>query len=51
MNGGWFLVVGFGLLRFALWGWMSLIWGRSSVRALWSPYSVGCVDIVVFCGV
>ncbi len=25
MNGGWLLVVRFGRLRFALWGWMSQI--------------------------
>ncbi len=39
MKGGWFLVVGFGGLCFALWGWMSPIWGSSSASALWSPYS------------
>ena len=51
MNGGWLLVVGFGRLRSALWGWMSPIWGSSSASALWSPYSGVCVVIFVFRGV
>ena len=46
MNGGWLLVVEFGKLRFALWGWMSPIWGSSSMSALWSPYSG--VYVVIF---
>ena len=51
MNGGWLLVVGFGRLCSALWGWMSPIWGSSSVSALWSPYSRVYVVIVVLWGV
>jgi len=50
MNCGILLVVGLGQLSLALWGWMSPIWGSSSVRALWSPYSGVCVDIFVLCG-
>jgi hypothetical protein len=51
MNGGWLLVVGFGRLRSALWGWMSPIWGSSSASALWSPYSGVYVVIFVLWGV
>ena len=51
MNGGWLLVVGFGRLRSALWGWMSPIWGSSSASALWSPYSGVYALIFVLCGV
>jgi len=47
MNGGWLLVIGFGRLRFALWGWMSPIWGSSSVSALWSPYYGVYVGFVI----
>ena len=50
MNGGWLLVVGFGRLRSALWGWMSPIWGSSSASALWSPYSGVYVVIFVLWG-
>ena len=51
MNGGWLLVVGFGRLRSALWGWMSPIWGSPSASALWSPYSGVYVVIFVLWGV
>ena len=51
MNGGWLLVVGFGKLLLALWGWMSPIRGSSSVSALWSPYSGMYVFIFVLWGV
>ena len=34
MNGGWFLEVGLGYLRLALWGWMSPIWGSYIARVL-----------------
>jgi hypothetical protein len=51
INGEWLLVVGFGKLRLALWGWMSPIWGSSCVSALWSPYSGVYVVIFVLWGV
>ena len=51
MNGGWLLVMGFGRLRSALWGWMSPIRGSSSTSALWSPYSGVCVVVFVLRGV
>ncbi len=43
----WLLVVGFGWLRSVLWGLMCPIWGSSSLRALWSPYSGVCVVMVI----
>ena len=48
MNGGCLIVVGFGRLHFVLWGWMSPVWGSSSVSTLWSPYSGVYVVMVVF---
>ena len=38
-NGGWLRVVGF--LSLSVGSWMAIrpICGRSSIRALWSPYS------------
>jgi len=51
MNDWWLRVVGFEKLRSALWSWMSPIWGSSSVRALWSPYSGVYVVIFVLWGV
>ncbi len=36
-NGGSLLMMGFGWVRFALCSWMSPLWGRFRIRALWSP--------------
>ncbi len=47
-NGGWLLVVGFVCLSMGSGFVMFPICGRSSMRALWSPYSGLWVVIIVF---
>ena len=47
-NGGWLLVVGFFCLCKGSGVVLCPICGRSSIRALWSPYSGVWVVIVVF---
>ena len=51
MNGGWLLVFGFVSALLAFRGWMLPICDSSTMRALWSSYSVEKVDMYILSSV